>query len=216
MLSPQRSGLRAVLAFVVAVVLICLAIAFVDRPASTWSYQHLHRPYAMDRLTHLVDPLQPLAIAGLAVVTLAVLLGGYVPGKAGQAVLAASLAILVSVAIKEQLKSFFGRTWPETWVNDNPSWIRDHVFSFNLMHGGQGWASFPSGHTTQMAALATVLWLTYPRLRWLGVLLVAAVVIGLWGSDYHWVGDILAGGTLGVCCGVGMVGLVCRTGRPQA
>ena len=170
----------------------------------------------MDRLTHIVDPLQPLAIAGLVGVALAVLVGGYRLGKGGQTVLAASLAVLVAVAIKEQLKYFFGRMWPETWVNNNPSWIRDHVFGFNLMHGGQGWASFPSGHTTQIAALATVLWLTYPRLRWLSVLLVAAVAIGLWGSDYHWVGDILAGGTLGLCCGVGMVKLVFRGAATSA
>jgi hypothetical protein len=40
----------------------------------------------------------------------------------------------------------FGRTWPESWLGDNPSWIRDDVFGFFPFHGGRGWESFPSGH----------------------------------------------------------------------
>jgi hypothetical protein len=34
------------------------------------------------------------------------------------------------------------------------------------------------------------------------------VAVGLWGSDYHFIGDIIAGAYLGVACGVGMVGVV--------
>ena len=208
---PPPSRARVLLASLAWLVLICLSIAFVDRAASTWSYAHLHRPAVLERLTHLVDPLQPLAIAGLAIAGIAALARGWRPGEKGTAFLAACLAILVSVAIKEQLKYLFGRTWPETWVANNPSWIRDHVYDFSFLHGGEGWASFPSGHTTQMAALGTVLWLTYPKWRWVAVTLVVAVAVGLWGSDYHFVGDILAGAALGTACGAGIVALLRRS-----
>jgi membrane-associated phospholipid phosphatase len=43
----------------------------------------------------------------------------------------------------------------------------------------------------------TVLWLTYPKFRWLYGTLVALVVIGLIGLDYHFVSDVIAGACLG-------------------
>jgi membrane-associated phospholipid phosphatase len=144
---------------------------------------------------------QSLCAAGLAAA-----FRGWRPAEPGRIAIAASLAILVSFEIKEQLKHLFGRTWPETWTDDNPSWIRDHAYGLHPLHGGGGWESFPSGHTTQIAALAAVAWLGLPRLRWLGVALVA---FGLWGSDYHFVGDILAGAFVGVAYGAGMVALLC-------
>ncbi|HVU36514.1 MAG TPA: phosphatase PAP2 family protein [Opitutaceae bacterium] len=205
-----RSSLRSLLLLFVCLVLIVCSIAYVDRAAATFSYEHLHRPAAAVWLTHLVDPLQPLAILGLAGSGLAALVGGWRPGERGRTLLALCAAILIAVATKEELKYLFGRTWPETWVANNPSWIRDHVFGFTFLHGGQGWASFPSGHTTQMSAVAGVVWVAAPRWRWLGVLLVALVTLGLWAADFHFVGDILAGATLGGSCGVGTHALICR------
>lgn len=200
---------RTLLIIVGLLVAIGLAITFVDRAAASWSYAHLHRPLVMVWLTHLVDPLEPVAIVGLAAAGLAAVCG-WRPGEHGRAFMIMCVAVLISVAIKEKLKYFFGRTWPETWVADNPSWIRDHAYGFSLLHGGQGWASFPSGHTTQMAALGAVIWMLYPRARWLAVALVLAVAIGLWGADFHFVGDIIAGGSLGAACGIGAVRLIRR------
>lgn len=192
-----------------AIVLTALAILFIDRGASSWSHaEHLRQFRIFDAMTHLVDPLERGAILGLVVAGLAAALGGWRPKEGGLTLIACCLSIVVAYAIKEELKFICGRTWPETWVNGNPSWISDGVFGFNFFHGGEGWASFPSGHTTQMAALAAVLWIRLPRLRWLWVLLVVAVVVGLLGADYHWVGDMVAGGFLGVACGVGAVALL--------
>jgi len=208
--NPPNKTLRAWIAVLSCPLLVYLTVVLVDRAASTWAHDHLHRPPVMDMLTHIVDPLRALSAIALAAVGAAALFRGWRPGAHGRTLIAASLAILVSVGIKELLKDFFGRTWPETWTNNNPSWIGDHVFGFHLLHGGVGWESFPSGHTTQMAALAAVIWLWLPRIRWLGVALCALVALGLWGSDYHYVGDIVAGAYLGASCGVGMVALVCR------
>jgi membrane-associated phospholipid phosphatase len=207
--SPNRS-FGALAAIFSCLLLVGLSVLLVDRAASTWSHDHLHRPAVLDWPTHIVDPLRFAAALGLGGVAFAAAFCGLRPGEHGRTLIAASLAILVSADIKELLKHFFGRTWPETWTSNNPSWIGNHAYGFHFLHGGSGWESFPSGHTTQVAALAAVIWLRLPRIRWLGVVLLTLVAIGLWGSDYHFVGDIIAGAYLGAACGIGMVALVCH------
>jgi membrane-associated phospholipid phosphatase len=113
----------------------------------------------------------------------------------------ASLSLIVAELTKTQLKLFFGRTWPDTFVNDNPSFLRDGVYGFNLFHGGRGYASFPSGHTAVTCAVITVLWIYYPRWRPLYALAVFAVGVGLIGANYHFLGDVIAGGFVGISSG---------------
>jgi membrane-associated phospholipid phosphatase len=112
---------------------------------------------------------------------------------------AASLA--VATAIKDQLKFAFGRTWPETWVRNNPSFIRDGVFGFEPFHGGPGYAAFPSGHTAAVCAVLSVLWICYPRFRVLYAFCMTAVAIALVAADFHFLGDVIAGGFLGISTG---------------
>jgi membrane-associated phospholipid phosphatase len=104
-------------------------------------------------------------------------------------------------AIKNQLKFAFGRTWPDTWVNDNPSFIHDGVFGFNPFHGGPGYMSFPSGHLSLTCAIVSVLWIMYPAFRPFYAAVVLAVVVGLVGANYHFLSDIIAGGFVGTSTG---------------
>ena len=113
------------------------------------------------------------------------------------AILRISLAVLTAIGLKDLLKTMFGRTWPETWVDHNPSFITDHVFTFSPFHGGVGWSSFPSGHETVTAAFCAALWILAPRLRLLCVLMLALVAVGLLGADEHWLSDVFAGGLVG-------------------
>ena len=132
------------------VVLVC--IAFVDRQAATWSHAQFSGHDVVFRgLTHIVDPLLPGAGVGLAVAALAGSCG-WRPRRTGHLLIACCFAILVSYAIKEQLKFDFGRLWPETWVDGNPSWIKDGAYGFFPFHGRTGWSSFPSGHMTAITA----------------------------------------------------------------
>jgi len=211
MAPPVRQPHRAWLALASCVLLVALSILFVDRPASTWSHEHLGRPELVNRITHLADPLPIGATLGLAGVAIAVAFCGKQPGRHSQTLIAASLAIIVAAGIKEQLKFLFGRPWPETWTSSNPSWISDHAFGFHFAHGGTGWESFPSGHMAEVAALAAVVWLRMPRIRWLSIAMAALVAAALWCTDYHFVGDIVAGAFLGVACGIGMVAVACRS-----
>lgn len=187
--------------------LVLLAIGFVDRPLSTFTHAEFHGQQAFIWLTLIVDPIPPLAVAGLIGAGIAAI-AGWRPGARGRILLATCLATLVALAIKDQLKLLFGRTWPETWTNNNPSWIKDGVFGFEPFHGGNGWYSFPSGHTTLISAPMIVLFLCLPRLRMIWLALIALVVIGLLGADFHWLSDTIAGLYLGTAVAVGMVALM--------
>jgi membrane-associated phospholipid phosphatase len=160
-LSSRR---RARLGLLACLIVAPLAIMFVDRAVSSWSHAKLHGQAMFVDLTFIADYLAiacgwVLLLAGLA------WLAGRRPGRAERVAVAAALAVLAASAIKDQLKRAFGRTWPETWTHHNPSWIGNGVFGFFPFHGGEGWASFPSGHTTVTTAAMAVLWCAYPRLR---------------------------------------------------
>ena len=133
---------------------------------------------------------------------------GWRPGPVGRTIVALCIAVLIATIFKDELKYLFGRTWPETWVGNNPSWIHDRIYRFEPLHGGKGWTSFPSGHMATIAAPCTVLWMLAPRVwRWLWASLILAMAIGLTGADFHFVGDMIAGTFLGWACGVGAVAL---------
>jgi membrane-associated phospholipid phosphatase len=115
--------------------------------------------------------------------------------------LVCSISFIAANFINNQLKYALGRTWPETWIQNNPSLIQNGVFGFNPFHGGPGFASFPSGHVAAVCAAITVLWWSYTSLRPIYVACVAAVAIGLIGANYHFLSDILGGIFVGVSVG---------------
>jgi membrane-associated phospholipid phosphatase len=194
-------------AFIACVVLTLLSIIFVDRAVSTWSHAILHRPEPLEWLTHIIDPFVPAASIALLGVAIAALFG-WRPGRFGRTILALCIAVLIATVLKQELKFLFGRTWPETWIANNPSWIHDGVYRFEPLHGGRGWASLPSGHMALITAPCTVLWLLAPRMwRWFWAALILAMTIGLIASNYHFVGDMIAGAFVGWACGIGAVAL---------
>lgn len=184
------------------------SIAFIDRPAATWAHAAFHdRRSWFDALTHIIDPLLPLATMGLVVAAAAAGLG-HRPARVGRVLVACCLAVILVVTLKDQAKYAFGRLWPETWVDNNPSWIGSGAYGFSPFHGGRGWASFPSGHMAVASAPACVVWRSVPPLRIAVGVAVALVAIGLYGSDYHFVSDILAGTMLGILVGYATVALL--------
>jgi membrane-associated phospholipid phosphatase len=80
-----------------------------------------------------------------------------------------------------------------------PSFLRDGIYGFNLFHGGRSYASFPSGHTA--VTCITVLWIYYPKWRPLYALAVVAVGVGPIGANYHFLGDVISGGFVGISSG---------------
>ena len=115
--------------------------------------------------------------------------------------LACCMSFIATNFVNNGLKYAFGRTWPETWIDNNPSLIQNGLFGFKPFHGGPGFASFPSGHTAAMCSVMTVLWWSYPSLRPIYVASVVAVVIGLIGANYHFLSDIISGIFVGIFTG---------------
>jgi membrane-associated phospholipid phosphatase len=192
---------RTSLIFGALFALVVLSYLFLDRQVASGLRPYTHGAQLFVWMTYIVNPLIPLAsIAAAFIGARALVRGSLTPGET--LILRICCALLVAYVLKDQLKYLFGRTWPETWINNNPSFFGDGTYGFFPLHGGAGYASFPSGHTTLIATVAGALWSLVPKLRWLGVALVLAVAAGLLGADYHWLSDIIAGGMLGVTTGL--------------
>ena len=177
-----------------------ISYAWFDRPIAFFVHRELGQPAL---LAHLPRISEWLVIAASGVFVLLGLRGltGRPLSRLEAVFLLCGLSIIVAAAIKGELKFVFGRTWPETWTGNNPSPIRDGVYGFHFFQGGRGYESFPSGHTAAVCAAAAVLWQCYPRWRALYALAVILVVIGLIGSDFHFLSDIAAGGFVGASTG---------------
>lgn len=188
-------------AFLATVAAVMTCYLYIDRPVAFYAHAHLvpNRVY-FDLLTRIAEYLFVAAAVVFAVFGLRALVTQRWE-KWQAALLLCGIALSIAETIKDELKFAFGRTWPETWLNNNPSLIGNGTYGFHPFHGGGGYASFPSGHTTAVCAVAAVLWVAYPKLRPLWALMVAAVVVGLIGADYHFVSDIIAGGFLGASTG---------------
>ena len=179
---------------------IFVSYEWIDRPIAFFVHDRTSQNEIFVWLQKIPEAFSPLAALAFVALGLFALTKGRF-SKFQIAMLLCSLSLVVADAIKDQLKFVFGRTWPETWVSNNPSFIHNGVYGFNPFHGGVGFASFPSGHAAAICAVMSVLWICYPRFRPLYVLCVAAVVVGLIGADYHFLSDVIAGGFIGVSTG---------------
>jgi len=177
-----------------------ISYQWLDRPIALFVSKLVARPQTFAKLTYVPDPLAPLAAIVFVVLGL-MNLSGRALSRLQTCALLCSLSLVVTELTKAQLKFVFGRTWPATWINNNPSFLRDGFYGFNFFHGGQGYASFPSGHIAVICAVMTVLWVYYPAWHVLYVLGVLAVSIGLVGANYHFLSDVIVGGFVGISTG---------------
>ncbi|HEY8503613.1 MAG TPA: phosphatase PAP2 family protein [Gemmataceae bacterium] len=187
---------RTLIALLLCAGLVVLCYRFVDRPVAFYVHDHGFSHYPVLKwLTYpppVVQAWTPVTLAALAVRR------AWGPFRRWErAVAAACVAVVLADQFRETLSYAFGRYWPETWIDDNPSLIRDGAYGFHPFHGGSAYGSFPSGHTARTVAAAAVVWIAYPAWRWACVLASAAVAAGLIGMNYHFVGDVTAGGFVG-------------------
>ena len=206
---------RRILVGLVACAAACaVSITFLDRPIAVAVHALIRQPGSVTgrligNLTHTPDLHILLALVLLIAIGVTKLwrrLRGTGRRRSGAAdpadvVFLASSAVVVGEVTKGVLKYAFGRTWPETWVHHNPSFIRDGVYGFFPFHGGAAYGSFPSGHTAAVCAATTVLWRLWPRGRPLYALAVVIACVGLLGMNLHFLSDIMAGAVLGWAVG---------------
>lgn len=187
-----------------ALALCCLAVTtcyfWVDRPVAWFVHDRgINRITALRWLTLPPPILLAWAPAFLAVLTVRRAGGPFQRWE--QTLFVAAIALIVADQFRESLGFVFGRYWPETWVDDNPSLIGNDAYGFHLFQRGSWYESFPSGHTTMTLSLVAVYWIAYPRSRLLGAVAAMGIAVGLVGMNYHFVSDVLAGGCLGALVG---------------
>jgi len=178
--------------------LIVVSVRYIDRPLARLMAQfHLFQALLAKAPVEL-----PVMIA---LASLAVLLGGsYLAAgkplpKGVAAGMLAGLALAWSLCLIEfVLKPVFGRTPPTAYLQNSQ-------YVFHWFYWGDAFGSFPSGHTDQATAILSILWVFYPRWRWVYAgalfLLAFALILGEW----HFLSDVIAGGFIGMLSGVLMM-----------
>lgn len=197
----RRLIFRSVLSLLICAAVVAMCYQFVDWRVAQWVHrEQLGKNYPVLKWpTYLSGWLE---VTALVVICLLVVWRTFAPWQRWKKVLlTAALSVTVASGIAEQVKVVFGRPWPETWRDDNSSYIGNGDYDFRWFHGNDDYGSFPSGHTTIICAAMSVVWIGWPQARWLAALLVAAVVVGLVGNNYHFVGDTVAGAFLGSVVG---------------
>ena len=176
--------------------LVALCYVFVDRPLARFVEVHQFPKIAWLKWVTLPPPI--LQSWAPAVLCLLMVRRAWGPWRLWErTLLAASVGMILADQFRESLALVAGRTWPDTWIDHNPSYLGDGVFGFHPFHGGEGYASFPSGHEARTLALVLPVWIAYPAWRWFCIVAATLVAIGLAGMNYHFMGDILAGGFVG-------------------
>ena len=188
-----RNSLAALL---LCATLVVLGYGFVDRPVAFYVHRQGFADIAILKwLTYPPPVLQAWAPAVLAALMVRRAWGPF--SRWQRVLLAACVSMILADQIRQTLAYAFGRYWPETWIHDNPSLIRDGAYGFHPFHSGSAFDSFPSGHATRTLALAAVVWIACPRWRWACVLACMAEAVALIGMNYHFVSDVIAGGFVG-------------------
>ena len=194
--SYRRLLRKALAAALLCAALVVLCYRFVDRPVAFYVHDRGLAGYPFLKwLTYPPPVLQ--AWTPVALVALVVRRASGPLRRWERAAVAACVGMIVADQFRETLSYAFGRYWPETWVDGNPSLIRDGAYGFHPFRGGSAYGSFPSGHAARTLAVAAVVWVAYPGWWWACVLGSAAVAVGLIGMNYHFVGDVVAGGFVG-------------------
>lgn len=208
--SLLNRSLTAIAACVIAVI---VCYYFVDRPVAFFMYRHgIARFEEFRWLTEpppLVQSWAPLLLVGLAVRR------AFRPWRRWQvALFFACVSLIIADQFRQSLGDLCGRDWPETWHDNNPSLIGTDTYGFHPFAIGDDVGSFPSGHAARIAAFFAVFWLALPRGRWLYVVIAVPMLVALVAMNYHFVGDVVAGGTLGAIVGVWAVRLSRQDASP--
>ena len=111
--------------------------------------------------------------------------------------LVACASLIVTDQFRVCLGDIFGRYWPETWSNNNPSLIGDGTYGFHPFERGDDLGSFPSGHAARILSFALVWFMSTPRIRAASAVVSLAMLLSLVLMNYHFVSDVIAGGFLG-------------------
>jgi membrane-associated phospholipid phosphatase len=194
--------------------LILLSVLCVDRPLCTFLFDHGVPSGLVSWLSPLFHPsggragaidLDPAAVIN-GTAPILILISLFVrPGRVRSYLMLAGASLLLTHVLKNDLKWAFHREWPFLWTEGHHAWKINPADGFRFCEGRfsdatDGIGSFPSGHTAMAFAILLPLGLTWPRLLPWGIAAACAAGLLLVLLCLHYLGDVLAGGLLGITC----------------
>jgi membrane-associated phospholipid phosphatase len=197
---------RSVLAVAACAILVAICYFFVDRPVAF--FVHDYRIEKVEEFRWLTEPPPVVQMWAPLVLVLLAIRRAFGPWRVWQQTLfVACVSLIVADQFRESLGDVCGRYWPETWHDNNPSLIGTGAYGFHPFEVGDDMGSFPSGHAARIVGFFSVFWLAMPRGRWLFAIVAVPMLVALVAMNYHFVGDVIAGGMLGAVIGAWAVRL---------
>lgn len=180
-----------------AVVLVCYF--WINRPVAFFVYHHHINTIQVFRwLTYPPPEVQNWSALVLAILMVRRAWGPFLRWQ--KVLLVACLSLIVADDFRVSLGDVFGRYWPETWTQDNPSLVGTGTYGFHPFQRGDDIGSFPSGHACRILAFAAVWVIAMPGNRTvqvIAIVLCAPMLLSLVAMNYHFVSDVIAGSVLG-------------------
>jgi membrane-associated phospholipid phosphatase len=188
----RRTLITAVLC--TAAVVICYF--WIDRSVALFVYHHhINKIEVFRWLTYPPPEVQNWSALMLTILMIRRAWGPFLRWQ--KVLLVACISLIVGDDFRISLGDVFGRYWPETWTHDNPSLIGTGTYGFHPFQRGDDIGSFPSGHACRILGFAGVWVIAMPATRVVAALLCAPMLVSLVAMNYHFVGDVIAGGVLG-------------------
>jgi membrane-associated phospholipid phosphatase len=198
---PFRQLLRSTcLALAVCAALVTTCYYSIDRPVAFYVHNHHVNQHEIFKwLTYpppWVQTWSPLMLVMIVVMHFF----GETP-RAAKVSFVACISLIVADQFRASLGELFGRYWPETWIDNNPSLIGDNIYGFHPFQSGDATGSFPSGHAARILGFLSVFWIAMPRGRAFYGIIAIPMLVSLVAMNYHFVGDVIAGSFVGAIVG---------------
>ena len=194
-----------VLSLVIVASSIWISILWIDRPVALWVSKAFGERQVSVELADTPALSGSLIASLLFVVFGLVAIAGRRFSKTEMTAAMAVVSTLAAIVVKDQLKSVFGRTWPDSWEPDILSLVHNNVYGFNFFHSGKSFESFPSGHATIAAAILSLPYILFPKLRIACAACLFTADVGLVILNLHFVSDVVAGNFVGFSVGLFVV-----------
>ncbi len=195
----RRLLLRALVMTVLCIAAVLVCYFWIDRPVAFFVYRHQINTIRVFRwLTYPPPEVQNWSALILTILIVRRAWGPFLRWQ--KFLLVACISLIVADDFRISLGDVCGRYWPETWTHNNPSLIGTGAFGFHPFQRGDDIGSFPSGHACRILGFAMVWIIATPRSRTVQIVVIvlcASMLVSLVAMNYHFVSDVIAGGTLG-------------------
>jgi membrane-associated phospholipid phosphatase len=187
-------GTLVAIALCFAAVLVCYF--WIDRPVAFFVEHHqINKLQVFRWLTYPPPEVQTWSPLVLSVLIVRRAWGPFAHWQ--KALLVACISLIMGDQFRASLGDVFGRYWPETWFNNNPSLIGTGTYGFHPFQRGDELGSFPSGHAARIVSFAAVWWIAMPGGRPICIVVSAPMLVSLVATNYHFLSDVIAGCVLG-------------------